>query len=115
GGFLPDQPRTLYDNGRIAHVPYLLGSNNDEGMLFILSATIPTSDSSYATEIQNRFGSFAPQVLAEYPVSKFNRDYRLALGRIVGDSALVCGTLDTARRAAKEGLPVFMYNLNMPW
>jgi para-nitrobenzyl esterase len=115
GGFLPDQPRTLYDNGQIAHVPYLLGSNNDEGMLFILTANIPTSDSSYATEVQNRFGSFAPQVLAEYPVSKFNGDYRLALGRIVGDSALVCGTLDTARRAANAGLPVFMYNFNMPW
>jgi para-nitrobenzyl esterase len=84
-------------------------------MLFILTATIPTSDSSYATEVQNRFGSFAPQVLAEYPVSKFNGDYRLALGRIVGDSALVCGTLDTARRAANAGLPVFMYNFNMPW
>ena len=33
----------------------------------------------------------------------------------VGDSALVCGTLDTARRAAKAALPVFMYNFNMPW
>jgi para-nitrobenzyl esterase len=115
GGFLPDQPRTLYDSGQIAHVPYLLGSNNDEGMLFILTASIPSSDASYATEIQNRFGSFAPQVLAEYPASKFNGDYRLALGRVVGDVALVCGTLDTARRAAKAGLPVFMYNFDMPW
>ena len=115
GGFLPDQPRTLYDSGQIAHVPYLLGSNNDEGMLFILTSTIPTDDASYAAELQKRFGSFAPQVLAEYPASKFNGDYRVALGRVVGDVNLVCGTLDTAQRAAKAGLPVFMYNFNMPW
>ncbi len=36
GGFLPDQPRTLYDNGDYAKVPYILGSNSDEGTLFLL-------------------------------------------------------------------------------
>jgi para-nitrobenzyl esterase len=112
---LPDQPRTLYDSGQIAHVPYLLGSNNDEGMLFILQSTIPSDEASYEAEIQKRFGAFAPTVLAEYPVSKFNGDFRVTLGRVVGDVALVCGTLDTARRAAKAGLPVYMYNFNMPW
>jgi para-nitrobenzyl esterase len=115
GGFLPDQPRTLFDSGNIAKVPYLLGSNNDEGMLFLLMATIPTSDSEYLTALQNNFGSFAPQVLMEYPVSKFNGDYKLALARAIGDSGLGCGTHDTARRAAKAGVPVFMYNFNIPW
>jgi para-nitrobenzyl esterase len=115
GGFLPDQPRTLYDSGQIAHVPYLLGSNNDEGMLFILQSTIPTDEASYQAEITRRFPSYAQQVLAAYPSSNFNGDYRLALGRVVGDVNLVCGTLDTAQRAAKAGLPVYMYNFNMPW
>jgi para-nitrobenzyl esterase len=116
GGFLPDQPRTLFDSGQIVHVPYILGSNNDEGMLFILMATIPTSDAQYRTALQSNFGAaFAPQVMAQYPVSRFNGDYRAALARVIGDSGLICGTHDTARRAAKAGLSVFMYNFNMPW
>jgi para-nitrobenzyl esterase len=115
GGFLPDQPRTLLDAGRFVHVPYLLGSNNDEGMLFLLSATIPTSDAEYLTALQKNFGSFAPAVMAEYPVSSFNGDYRLALGRALGDSGLGCGTHDTARRLAAGGAHVFMYNFDIPW
>jgi para-nitrobenzyl esterase len=115
GGFLPDQPRTLIDSGKIVHVPYLLGSNNDEGMLFVLSATIPTSDAEYLATLQSNFGSFAPQVLAQYPVSKFNGDYRLALASAIGDSGLICGTHDTARRLVKAGVSAFMYNFNIPW
>jgi carboxylesterase type B len=34
---------------------------------------------------------------------------------VIGDSNLVCGTHDTARRAAQAGLPVFMYNFDVPW
>jgi para-nitrobenzyl esterase len=117
GGFLPDQPRTLLGEGRIVRVPYLLGSNDDEGMLFILTATIPTNDSEYLTALQSYFGDgdFASQVLAEYPVASFGGDYRDALGRAIGDSALVCGTHDTARRIVEAGAPAFMYNFNIPW
>ena len=57
----------------------------------------------------------APLVAAEYPASKFAGNYHDALSRAVGDSGLVCGTHDTARRAAKAGLPVFMYNFDIPW
>ena len=115
GGFLPDQARTLYDNGQIAHVPYILGSNNDEGTLFLLNATPLASESDYATALQQRFGSAAAAVEAQYPASNFDGDYNAALARVVGDSGLVCGTHDTARRAAKAGLHVFMYNFDIPW
>jgi para-nitrobenzyl esterase len=116
GAFLPDQPRTLFDTSKIVQVPYLLGSNNDEGMLFLLNATIPTTDAAYLSALQNNFGmTFGQQVFAEYPVSKFNGDYHAALAQVIGDSGLICGTHDTARRAAKAGSSVFMYNFNMPW
>jgi para-nitrobenzyl esterase len=50
-----------------------------------------------------------------YPISKFNGDYRLATARLSTDSGIVCGTHDTARRAVKAGLSVYMYNFNIPW
>ena len=45
----------------------------------------------------------------------FGGDYRATLARIVGDFSAGCGTHDTARRAMRAGLPVFLYNFNIPW
>jgi para-nitrobenzyl esterase len=115
GGFLPDQPRTLLDTGKIVKVPYILGSNNDEGMLFVLNATIPTSYAEYLSAHKSNFGSVASQVMSEYPVSDFGGDYKKALATAIGDSGLICGTHDTARRAAQAGLSVYMYNFNIAW
>jgi para-nitrobenzyl esterase len=115
GGFMPDQARTLYDTGKVAHVPYILGSNNDEGTLFLLGATPVTSESDYDAALTQRFGAGATAIEGVYPASNFGGDYDAALARVVGDSSLVCGTHDTARRAAQAGLPVFMYNFDVPW
>jgi len=114
-GFLPEQPRVAFDSSAIAKVPYLLGSNNDEGTLFLLQAAKIASEAEYTAAIQARFPSVASEVLNLYPVSKFNGDYQAALARVIGDSGLICGTHDTARRAAKAGLDVYMYNFNIPW
>jgi para-nitrobenzyl esterase len=114
-GFLPDAPRTLFNMGAIAKVPYLLGSNNDEGTTFLIRATQLTSEADYTADLQMRFGSSAGQVAALYPSSNFGGDVNAARARVVGDSTVVCSTHDTARRAATAGLKVFMYNFNMPW
>jgi carboxylesterase type B len=45
----------------------------------------------------------------------FGGDYLTALATAIGDSGLICGTHVSARRALKAGLPVFMYNFDVPW
>lgn len=115
GGFLPESARSLFDSGNIAKVPYILGTNTEEAQLYFVAAAVPMSDTQYEAAIAMRYGDFAPRVLAMYPISKFSGNYRKAMARISTDSGLVCGTLDTARRAVKAGVPVFMYNFNIPW
>jgi para-nitrobenzyl esterase len=115
GGFLPEPAQALFDRGEVAQVPYILGSTTDEARLYFLSAAVPTSDDEYKAMIDMTYGTFADRVLAMYPIAKFNGDYRLATARISTDSGIVCGTHDTARRAAKAGLSVYMYNFNIPW
>src|ERR1019366_8945833 len=56
GDFLTDQPRTLFQNGGTAKVPYLLGSNNDEAMLFELGATPVTDESGLTAAIAQDYG-----------------------------------------------------------
>ncbi|HKP55112.1 MAG TPA: carboxylesterase/lipase family protein [Polyangiales bacterium] len=116
GEFFPKQPRQLFDSGDIAKVPYILGSNTDEGTLFTVATTV-TSEDAYKAAIMTRYPAIVDKVLAFYPVSKFMsamNPFNAALARAFGDGALVCSTWDTATRAAKAGAPVYMYNFDIP-
>jgi len=111
GGFLPDQPRTLFDAKQFAKVPYLLGSNSDEGTLFFLGVPPVTTEPEYQAALQARYGSRASQVEAIYPAASFASP-QAALVRAFGDDILVCPTYDTARRAAAGGAPTYLYNFS---
>jgi para-nitrobenzyl esterase len=117
GAVTPDQPRALYDAGALAHVPYLIGSNTDEGTGFTLDATGISDDAGYLAALRARLLVPEEQVAALYPASNF-RDhpdpYQAAIARAWGDRSLVCSSLDVAQRTAAAGLPVFMYNFDMP-
>ena len=111
GGFLPDQPRTLYDSRRFARVPYILGTNSDEGTLFFLGIPPVTTDAEYTAALQARYGALASQVAAHYPSASFTSP-QAALVRAFGDEILVCPTYDTARRAAAGGAKTYLYNFS---
>ena len=113
GHFLPDQPRTLYDEGNFAHVPYILGSNTDEGTLFLLGTPPIETEAEYHDALASQFGDRADEIAAAYPVADF-ADPTDALARVVGDSGLVCPTYDSARRAAAGGASVYLYNFDWP-
>ncbi len=113
GGFLPDQPRTLFDSGNVAQVPYILGSNSDEGTLFLLGAPPLTTEAEYLAALAARYGDRANAIAALYPVADFANPND-ALARVVGDSGLVCSTYDSARRAAAAGNDVYLYNFDWP-
>jgi para-nitrobenzyl esterase len=113
GGFVPDQPRTLYDSGNFSKVPYILGSNSDEGTLFLLGTPPVETEEEYLAVLEERFGERADAIAAAYPVSDFANPND-ALARVVGDSGLVCPTYDSARRAAAGGADVYLYNFDWP-
>jgi len=114
GVVIADQPRTLFDEGNVADVPYLLGSNSDEGTLFhVLQAEVET-EGEYLDALERRFGAtVAAEVAAAYPVADFDSPQD-ALERVTGDGGLVCPVRDTAKRAAAAGLDVFVYNFDRP-
>jgi para-nitrobenzyl esterase len=117
GDFTPEQPRALYDRNAIAQVPYMLGSNTDEGTGFTINDTSITDDMQYLALLRQRLSADPEQVAALYPVSDYaqaKNPYQAALARAYGDGRLVCGTLDVAVRSAQAGLPVFMYNFDIP-
>jgi para-nitrobenzyl esterase len=118
GDFLADQPRTLYESGKIAKTPYILGSNNDEGTLFVLGMTPVADQAGLTAAITQQYGDAGAAVANLYPVSEFEggspNPFQAALTRIVGDSVLVCTTYDSALLAANQGVTVRMYNFDIP-
>src|SRR5579884_186499 len=116
--FLADQPRTLYQSGKIAKTPYILGSNQDEGTLFFLTTPPVTDQAGLTAAITQRYGDAGAAVAQLYPVSEFDggvpNPYQAALTRIFGDATLVCSTYDSALLAAAQGSAVYMYNFDIP-
>jgi para-nitrobenzyl esterase len=96
-------------------VPYLLGSNHDEGTTFTWRAPPVTTEEEYLADLEERFGDAAAEVAEVYPVSDFDGDYNAARARVAGDTGLVCGTHDTARRAAAAGRQVYLYDFEVAW
>ncbi len=113
GGVLPDQPRTLFNTGKFAKVPYILGSNADEGTLFFIGSRPVTTNAKYLEALKQAYGDMSDEVAAVYPASAF-RTPQDALARVFGDSSLVCPTYDVARRAAAGGSNVYLYNFARP-
>lgn len=114
GVVMTDQPRTLFADGEVADVPYLLGSNTDEGTIFHVLQTEVETEGEYLAALERAFGeTVAAQVAETYPVSDFDTPQD-ALERVTGDSLLVCSVRDTAKRAVAAGLDVFFYNFNRP-
>ena len=112
GTIIPDQPRALFEAGEVNDVPYILGSNSDEGTLFHVGAVPVKDEAEYLAALERRFGAeSAAAILDAYPVADFASP-EAALERVTGDVSLVCATHDTARRAADAGLSVWMYNFD---
>lgn len=108
GEVIPDQPRTLVDSGNFNKVPYLLGSNFEEGKLFLLPATPVMTETEYLDALNRLYGTAATTVAQQYPVSDFATPQD-ALIRVWGDFRLGCSTYDTARRVAAQGADVHLY------
>lgn len=107
---LPRSPQEAFRTGQINRVPLLIGSNLDEGTLFV--APLPGNGKDlplwqYWGLVAVLEGWNAPRVLAQYPA----RDYRtvgLAAAALVTDGLFACPVNDLARDLARV-VPVYAY------
>ncbi len=94
GDLLPEQPLIAIRNGTFNRVPVIMGTNNDEGRMFIAFsydlAGGPVTADTYPEIVNEVYGPIAkPLVLAMYPADDYaNPD--LAFATLFGDSGLSC-------------------------
>ena len=124
---IPDQPRTLFEQGDFAHVPTLVGSTRDEGWVFTTrSFASGVNSSQYAAWLVSEFGDEAENVANAYPPEDYSSPQE-AMARAVGDGQLICEARRLGDLIADGGLrgrgpheehgtgkrvksPVFMYS-----
>jgi para-nitrobenzyl esterase len=114
GTLIPKMPRDLFAEGAIARVPYLMGTNTEEGALSHLTAPPAATEAEYLLALERRFGDFSSRVAAAYPVTEFASP-NAALIRVSTDSRYACAVQDFAERAARAGLGVYAYNFDLAY
>jgi len=107
---LPDQPLKRVEAGTFNKVPVLLGTNGDEGTLFVVAAKLLLlTQGLYETLVKLTFFPDGNQVLALYPASAYSSP-AAALADLLGDGCFVCPTRQTARALSTGGVSTHLYS-----
>jgi para-nitrobenzyl esterase len=106
---LTDQPFAQLRRGAFAHVPLLIGTNGNEGTIFLFQSTI-ANETDYHNLLAMLLGdAIATKVQAEYPSANYPTP-KAALADALGDGLFVCPTRQVARASDAAGDPTFVYH-----
>lgn len=108
GHVLPRDPELLYEVASGPVVPFLLGTNADEGSLFVAETGVADRE-GYAEFLRRRFGSLSGDVAALYPVNS-DDEVIPAMSRLVTDGWFVAPARALARMLSATGRPVRLYH-----
>ncbi|MCA1745413.1 MAG: carboxylesterase family protein, partial [Bacteroidales bacterium] len=97
GYVIPDDQFELYEAGNYNDVPVLIGYNSDEGLSFPFGR----SPEEYIAGVKQRFGPFADDLLAAYPVREEN--ITRSARNLMRDAAFGWHTWSWARLQAETG------------
>jgi para-nitrobenzyl esterase len=106
GGFWPvvdgyvivDDQYKLYEKGKYNDVNVLIGTNSDEGVMFVR----PVELDEYNEQVEKRFGQYANRVMELYPATTKDETHA-ALADIFRESAFAWPTYAWANLQSKTG------------
>ena len=104
--------RKALATGHVNHVRVIAGTDRDEDLVsYANEAAFPvTTPALYTQLVDTQYGSFAAQVLAKYPVTKFDSP-GVAWRTVAADSDTVCPSLVTDQDLASR-LPTYAYEID---
>jgi para-nitrobenzyl esterase len=109
GLFFPENVRSIYAEGKQAHIPLLAGWNRDEGSPQIIKAAVQPTVESLRALAQKDFGVQAPAFLKAYLASTDQQAVRVAKD-YAGDRFVVYPTWAWLEAQVKTGQsPVYRY------
>ena len=111
---LPDQPSSIFAQGKQARIPVIAGSNAEEVSIFgspIVGGSPhhPKTIAEYREWLHREFHDLAPEVFAAYPADK-DSDVPQAFLHMESDHEFGFGAWLLARETQAIGQPAFLYN-----
>lgn len=117
GYVLTDSPLRVMLAGQHNNVPIVIGTNKNEGSIFILGIPL-NSEADYRAAVQRFFPRVSAEVLARYPLSDYASP-REAFDAILTDVAFICPARAASLALAPHQPRVFVYHfthaLNTPF
>ncbi|TPX33165.1 hypothetical protein SmJEL517_g03833 [Synchytrium microbalum] len=121
GKYILTKPTAAVTQGLFSKTPIMLGTNSQEGTLFVPGSVDLAEqfyNASYALSLfVQSFSSALPAgsantVLSLYPVSSYNNSAVRAAGDIFADLAFTCPAMNLSRAMTAAGVPVYKYRFN---
>ncbi len=113
GVVLQDSGSALLEAGSFEDVPVLLGSNGDEGTLFVaLAGLTDITETQYDDAVMAwaaGYGADGGPLLAQYPAAAYDSP-AAALSALIGHSMFNCPTRRAARAIASHGTATYLYH-----
>eukprot|EP01006_Ploeotia_vitrea_P024684 TRINITY_DN57499_c0_g1_i1.p1 TRINITY_DN57499_c0_g1~~TRINITY_DN57499_c0_g1_i1.p1 ORF type:complete len:595 (+),score=279.30 TRINITY_DN57499_c0_g1_i1:3-1787(+) len=119
---LTDQPFNLIRSGNFNKVPMIIGTNNNEGSIFMPLMTVVARGTHYppnASDVHLVLSHFynastTAAILDHYPLSAFNDSQIARLDRMMTDMFFVCPSRRVSRVLDSFDVPVFLYRFRYP-
>ena len=108
GNLLIGQPLDLIPLGNYNRVPVMIGSVNDEGVMFVYPLLPYLNGVAYRSVLQVIYGATANAIHQLYPTLPSGQDNRLQVSKIVTDSAFVCPIRNISRSLSAAGIPLYL-------
>ena len=109
---LPVAPPSVASGAPTARVPVLIGSTADEFTLFVaLTYLRERRIAAYSTLLREAFGTQAPAVAVQYPLSRYDGSAGLAYAAAVTDGVFAC-PIDAMANGLARRAPVYAYEFN---
>jgi len=109
GWLLPDQPTTLFKEGKQHDIPLIIGSNKDDGSVFSeLAGLNKVTAAEYESLIQSNAGDSAPEVLKMFP-AETDAQVPTALSNLMTQMDFASFPRFVAGSVAKTKTKAFLY------
>lgn len=105
---VPDDPGDLFDAHKAHKVPVLLGSNADEGTLFLRKAFFMTTRRAQAS-IDAAYPKYGDKIAAAYDLGADDTEPKQVLNLLSSDMNCAAPMRSIARNMADSGNPVWLY------
>jgi para-nitrobenzyl esterase len=108
GWVVPDDPGDLFDQRKAHKVPVLLGSNADEGTLFLRKAFFMTTGRAQES-IDAAYPKYGDKIAAAYELGADDTEPKQVLNLLSSDMNCAAPMRSIARNMAASGSPVWLY------